>query len=126
VDKRPGQFVICRHTAAAGVHWDLLLEAGPVLWTWRLLVPPEQIGRRPIPAERIADHPLRFLTYEGPVQKNTGQVQRADEGLFFLLVESEQSLLFELQGAILSGPFELIHQEQDKWVLRRPVPPEGA
>jgi hypothetical protein len=103
-----------------------MLEAGPVLWTWRILTPPEQISGEPVSAERIADHPLRFLNYEGPVQKNTGQVQRADQGVFFLLGKSEQSILFELKGTILSGPFELIRQDQNQWILRRPVPPEGG
>jgi hypothetical protein len=126
VDTRSGQFVIHRHTTAAGVHWDLMLEAGPVLWTWRILVPPEQIGVDPVSAERIADHPLRFLNYEGPVQKNTAHVKKADQGVFFLIEQSDQSILFELKGTILSGPFELIRREQNKWILRRPVPPEGG
>ena len=125
MDKKPGQFVIHRHTTASGIHWDLMLEAGGVLWTWRLSVPPDQIGTTPVYAEQIADHSHRFLTYEGPVQKNTGQVQRADAGEYLLLDRSVQTLLFELNGSILSGRFELIRQDQNQWILRRPILMEG-
>lgn len=125
MDKSPDQFVVQRHTAADGTHWDLMLEARQVLWTWRISLPPEQMEQQPVLAERIADHPLRFLTYEGPVQKNTGQVQIADSGSMFMQREGEDHLILKLHGKILSGSFELIHQEQNQWILRRTAPPEG-
>lgn len=125
MDKRPDQFVIQRHTAADGMHWDLMLEAQQVLWTWRIPVPPEQMGQQPVLAERIADHSPRFLTYEGPVQKNTGQVQIADSGTMFMQRAGEDHLVLKLHGKILSGLYELIHQERNEWILRRTAPPES-
>lgn len=123
------QFVIQQHTASDGIHWDLMLETDGTLWTWRLNTPPAEIKSEPIDAERIHDHPLRFLTYEGPVQNNTGHVQIADKGTYTQCVipsEAEEpiktvpqsgpsylkqtpleSLTFNLQGNILNGTYTL-------------------
>ncbi|MHC4290379.1 MAG: DNA polymerase ligase N-terminal domain-containing protein, partial [Planctomycetota bacterium] len=68
------QFVVIEHTTSDGVHWDLMLDRGEVLWTWRLDTTPGKIAEKAVSAERISDHPRRFLAYEGPVQNNTGQV----------------------------------------------------
>jgi hypothetical protein len=97
------QFVIQQHTTANGVHWDLMLETDGTLWTWRLNTPPAEIKNKPIDAERIADHPIRFLTYEGPVQSGTGRVTIADKGTYTLCEQTDNILLFELHGKILSG-----------------------
>ncbi|MFO1094461.1 MAG: DNA polymerase ligase N-terminal domain-containing protein [Planctomycetaceae bacterium] len=61
-------------------HWDLMLESGGVLRTWRLLNEPAT-GRR-VPAERLADHRLKYLDYEGPVSGGRGIVARWDYGTY--------------------------------------------
>lgn len=99
------QFVVQQHTTPEGIHWDLMLEMDETLWTWRLNVPPVEIKNKPIPAERIHDHQKRFLTYEGPVQNNTGHVQIADRGLFQIIEQTENMLMFLSQGVILKGTF---------------------
>ena len=101
------QFVIQQHTTPDSVHWDLMLEMDDCLWTWRLNTPPADIKSEPVSAERIFDHPLRFLTYEGPVQNGTGQVTIADKGTYLLNEQVENSLLIEVQGKILKGKFTL-------------------
>jgi hypothetical protein len=63
------KFVIQKHSRGDDVHWDLMLEAGDVLETYRLAVPPEKITGKPVEAVKIFDHPLKFLTYEGSVNK---------------------------------------------------------
>ncbi len=112
-------FVIQEHTRPEGVHWDLMLQLGDVLRTWRLSVPPEQIQNEPIPAEKIADHPLRFLSYEGPVQNNTASVKIADRGSFKLLEQTEKEISFETAGQILKGKFQLQLQQNNLWLLSR-------
>jgi hypothetical protein len=82
MDNSQKKFVIQQHTTPDGVHWDLMLKKDDCLWTWRLNVPPNQIKDQSITAERIADHPLQFLTYEGPVQNGTGNVKIADKGTY--------------------------------------------
>lgn len=59
-------------------HWDLLLEQGSALKSWRLLTEP-QPGHT-CPAEPNADHRLLYLDYEGEVSGNRGRVQRWDHG----------------------------------------------
>ena len=73
------QFVILEHDWPA-IHWDLLLECGPVLRAWRLLAEPG-VGRT-VPAVPNYDHRLLYLDYEGPLSGNRGSVRRWDVGTF--------------------------------------------
>ena len=61
-------------------HWDLFLEAGPVLRSWRLASP--LVPGVVVAAEPMADHRLAYLDYEGPVSGGRGTVSRIDAGLF--------------------------------------------
>jgi hypothetical protein len=61
-------------------HWDLMLEVGEALRTWRLEGWPENGVQ--IRAEPIGDHRIAYLDYEGPVSGNRGRVQRRDEGTY--------------------------------------------
>ncbi|MGL6094853.1 MAG: DNA polymerase ligase N-terminal domain-containing protein [Fimbriiglobus sp.] len=72
------RFVILAHDWPTP-HWDLLLEAGPVLMAWRLLAEP---GGLPVSAEPNVDHRLVYLDYEGPVSGGRGTVIRWDFGTF--------------------------------------------
>jgi len=116
------RFVIQRHSAADGLHWDWMLEGEGGLWTWRVALPPGEIGAEPVEAERIHEHPLRFLTYEGPVQKNTGSVKIEDSGAISLMEISDGRVVFGLEGRVLSGQFEFHRQPQGGWILQRLVP----
>lgn len=113
------QFVIQEHTTPAGVHWDLMLEHEGVLWTWRLNSDPDTIQQTPIDAERIFDHPLRFLSYEGPVQNAAGSVRIADKGTLRMdLIEAEQ-IICQLDGGILKGTLGLGQVNGSQWTLQR-------
>lgn len=101
------QFVIQQHTTTDGVHWDLMLEMEDTLWTWRLNIPPTEIKNEPIPAERIHDHPKRFLTYEGPVQNKTGNVTVTDKGIYNLTNKQGDILSIEFHGEILKESYML-------------------
>jgi hypothetical protein len=72
-----GRFVILTHDHPF-VHWDLMLEAGGTLRTWRLLAEPAP--DRIIGAEPLPDHRLHYLDYEGPVSSGRGTVTRWDAG----------------------------------------------
>jgi hypothetical protein len=116
----PGNtFVIQEHTTPADVHWDLMLQFGDVLWTWRLGIGPGKIQDTPVPAEKIADHPMRFLSYEGPVQNHTGSVYIADSGSFSIFSQTEREISFETAGRILKGSFMLTVQKNNLWLLSR-------
>lgn len=73
----PGRFVILEHDHPF-LHWDLLLEQGPAAATWRLSAPPT-VGSS-VTGQRIADHRLLYLDYEGPVSGDRGHVKRVDAG----------------------------------------------
>ena len=72
------RFVVQEHETPKGIHWDLMLEQGDILMTFRLEETPQEANRHPIQAVKIFDHPLRFLSYEGPVQQGTGRVRIID------------------------------------------------
>jgi hypothetical protein len=97
------RFVVQEHSSAEGTHWDLMLEMGDVLWTWRLDTPPAEIKDELITAQRIPDHALRFLSYEGPVQNGTGQVTIIDRGLIQIIEQTENSLMVAFEGKMLCG-----------------------
>jgi len=109
------RFVIQEHTTPEGVHWDLMIEKGGVLTTFRLSQSPENACNHAIEAVRIFDHPLRFLTYEGPVQKGTGRVRIVDRGTCRLLDENEDCMTLDLQGVLLQGSFTLTRLEGERW-----------
>jgi hypothetical protein len=73
------RFVVLEHDWPA-VHWDLLLECGPVLRAWRLLAEPSP--GRAVPAEPNYDHRLLYLDYEGPLSGDRGRVRRWDAGTY--------------------------------------------
>ncbi len=108
------RFVIQEHTTPDGVHWDLMLEEGEVLTTFRLEQPPEAVATGTVQATKIFDHPLRFLTYEGPVQKGTGKVRIVERGTCDVLAE-EDAIALTLDGTILRGDFTLTRAEETSW-----------
>lgn len=57
-----------------------------VLWTWRLVRWP-RLGQG-LAAERLPDHRVDYLDYEGPVSQNRGNVRRLLGGT----VEIDQTL----------------------------------
>jgi len=109
------RFVVQEHTTPEGVHWDLMLENGDVLKTFRLSGPPEIALERPLRAEPIFDHPTRFLMYEGPVQKGTGRVRIVDRGRYDERSRTETRWELFFDGAVLKGDFSLAQIEHDEW-----------
>jgi hypothetical protein len=96
-------------------HFDLLLEAGPVAWTWRLASLP--VSGAEVPAERIADHRLLYLDYEGEVSGGRGSVRREDGGDYVWMYQSPGRVVVQLQGARFHGVLEL-EEGQGGWVVR--------
>ena len=112
-------FVIQEHCTPDGGHWDLMLQIGESLWTWRLYHPPHHIQDVPTTVEKIADHPLRFLSYEGPVQNFTASVKIVDAGHFNLIKQAQREIEFQANGKYLNGHFLLRHQQDEIWFLSR-------
>src|SRR5437899_1298127 len=94
------RFVLLEHDHPSR-HWDLMLEVGDVLWTWRLDAIPR--AATPCAALRIADHRRIYLDYEGPVGGGRGTVTRVAGGDFAWVEESPGRVVVEMRGANLSG-----------------------
>ena len=118
------RFVIQEHTTSDGVHWDLMLEQEGVLVTFRLEEEPAQALTHEVRAVKIFDHPLRFLTYEGPVQKGAGKVRIADSGTYQNRDRSDGLWGLGLDGVVLKGDYTLTRIVGDDWRFapRKPSP----
>lgn len=112
----PSRFVILHHRHADGEHWDLMVEQGDVLLTWRLGREPVGRSSLPIPAKRIADHRKAYLDYEGPVSGDRGYVRRVDAGTVEFQESTSDCFILSMAGTRLSGRFTLLVSGDD-WVL---------
>ena len=114
-----GRFVILIHERLdgdkPGIHWDLMLEAGDVLRTWRLAAPPQP--GTVVAAAATFDHRRRYLDYEGPVSGNRGRVVRWDHGTFSWQKTENDHLAVELNGMRLRGSVALKRAEGGEWAL---------
>ena len=104
------QFVILRHTFPPGNeradHFDVMLEDGDTLLTWAIAAMPSATKQL---AAELSPHRRAYLTYEGPVLNNRGEVQRVAAGNFTWLVREAEKLLAKIESPQLSG---LLHWEQ--------------
>ena len=118
--RETGKYVIQRHERQdEPAHWDLMLEKGRVLETYRVSLPPEDWGNKPAEAVRIFDHPLKFLSYEGSVNKGKGRVEIADCGTYHLIKKNETQQQISFAGKLLKGKFKLCLIQDDRWELRK-------
>ena len=114
------KFVVQRHQKESEpTHWDLMLESGNMLETYRLSEPPEKWGKEPIEAVKIFDHPLKFLSYEGSVNKGKGRVKIADCGTYRVLEQDDKQQLLEFAGNTLNGKFVLSQIKNAEWKFSR-------
>jgi hypothetical protein len=112
------RFVILEHDHPF-LHWDLMLECGDVLRTWRLLAPP--CPSQPIRAEAIGDHRQAYLDYEGPVSRNRGSVKRWDAGTFTWEAGSSDRVTVHLQGQRCQGVATLERNPSGEWLFNLQV-----
>ena len=110
------RFVILEHDHPV-LHWDLMLEAGDVLQTWRLAQAPAP--GEAIEATALGDHRLAYLDYEGPVRGNRGSVKRWDGGEFGEETTSSPSTRrLCLRGVRVQGSIVLEQVDGAKWLWR--------
>jgi hypothetical protein len=98
------RYVVLHHTGVLPPHFDLLLEPPPPpedqpLLTWRLEAPPTSWDSDTL-AVRQADHRPIYMTYEGEISNNRGQVERVSAGSAKVIGETAQTLHVELSGSL--------------------------
>ncbi|WP_254508357.1 DNA polymerase ligase N-terminal domain-containing protein [Anatilimnocola floriformis] len=113
------QFVILHHRLPAesgrGDHFDLMLEDGPGgLLTWAVAKIPSS---REQPAEQLPPHRRDYLTYEGPISNNRGEVQRVAAGTFEWLRRDEAEVRVRLTSMELSGELAL-RRQAGAWLVQ--------
>jgi DNA polymerase Ligase (LigD) len=112
------RFVILRHVfppdAGRADHWDFMLEAGEVLWTWALVQSPDAEG--PQAAERLADHRPFYLDYEGPISGDRGSVTRWDAGTYIREIAEPDRVVVKLAGRQIAGRASLTRRTADSKV----------
>jgi hypothetical protein len=112
------RYVILEHDHPE-LHWDLMLEAGAVLRTWRLAAPP-RAGER-VHAEPSFDHRPLYLDYEGPVSGDRGTVKAWDRGTYEPALAGSAAeaadVLVTVTGARLRGTTALRRDESGAWWL---------
>ena len=100
------RFVVLEHRQAQGVHFDLMIERGGVLATWKFEEFPASTSPS-MTCDRLADHRLLYLDFEGPLSKNRGNVIRVDRGECRILHWAAERMALQFTGEKLRGGFEL-------------------
>ena len=109
------RFVILRHETPADyprpAHYDLMLEQEGVLWTWALDKLPA--GGEIVIAERLPDHRLAYLDYEGEIAGGRGSVSQVEAGECEWLEQSAVELRVRLRGTGLGRILRLTLRPED-------------
>lgn len=112
----PNQYVILHHRTKNSEHWDLMLEHKDVLLTWQLSAEPDGPSTLPLKAIQITDHRKAYLTYEGPISGERGEVRRVDEGHFEFEEITANEYVFEIEGRLLTGRMRLRCTDGQWWL----------
>ena len=124
------RFVLLRHECPPSYkkpsHWDLMLEQSDSLATWELRELPACWARLldvrqastsdTVSAVRLPDHRLAYLEFEGPLSGNRGEVHQCDRGAYRLLTKQEDTQVFRLIDATLTGEVKL-SRHANNWQL---------
>jgi hypothetical protein len=124
------RFVLLYHECPAGYirpsHWDLMFECGAVLRTWALRELPrdwasivaltkefaaecrDNAAIDQVNADRLADHRLDYLSYEGAVRGGRGSVTRVEQGTYAILNETADQWQVYVNGRLICGAITLM------------------
>jgi len=110
------RFVIHEHRKDNITHWDIMFETGAHLTTWQVAVPPTQ-WLEPVPCEKIFDHRIEYLTYEGAISKNRGSVRIVAAGEFEPENIDENYWRISLVADKIKGVLKLLRNSDSHWSL---------
>lgn len=109
------RFTISRHTGSQeGDHFDLMLESGEALKTWRV----QHLNfENPQSATRIKDHRKKYLDFEGAVSGAKGRVHIHDTGTYTVDLWSDKLIQVSLSGASVRARLRLEQKKEDEWTV---------
>jgi hypothetical protein len=109
-------FVVLYHELPLGqarqTHWDFMIQRATALRAWALPRPPDQ--PEGMVAERLPDHRLEYLHYEGPVSGDRGWVTQWDQGTYREETAGPTHLELVLSGVRLAGRIVLTQPADDQ------------
>ena len=94
-----------------------MLETGSVLSTWQIMEKPEEWGEQQN-CRKLSDHRIQYLTYEGPISGNRGEVRIEDRGIYEILEKRGNIWRIRLCGGTMVGILELVRHQNDIWMYR--------
>ncbi len=109
------RFVILTHDHPV-LHWDLMLDAGETLRTWRL----ETVLQSDVEVRAVAlpDHRRLYLDYVGPVSGDRGTVTRWAQGQYLILAEEPTCLTFEVESDRITGVVQMERSSgEEDWIV---------
>lgn len=102
------EFVLHLHSGQGAAHYDLMLQYEAALATWQFDADPSALeAGKNMPCQRIQDHRTFYLSYQGPLSNNRGQVAMLDFGQYEPLQQDRDRWLVRLAGRRLAGLYEL-------------------
>ena len=109
-DERPapraGAFVVQHHRCDRGGHFDWMFEAAAGLITFQVPCPPNGLRPgSPATVRRLPDHRRVYLTYEGLVSGNRGEVRIHDRGDYEAAGSLRDRWEVRLRGQCMEGRF---------------------
>jgi len=120
------RFVVLLHETPVGhtraTHFDLMLEENGVLRTWAVENMPKT--GEVVSAEKLPDHRLHYLDYEGDVSGNRGHVSRVDSGMYDLVEDQPTAIIASLRGEKLRGTIALSQDETEPHRWRVSLSPD--
>lgn len=111
--ERRARYVVLFHRQQAGDHFDLMIENGETLATWKMEQPSENATAEGISCRRLGGHRREYLEYEGPISGERGSVTRHDEGQCEFEKQDESVWCGRFDGKKLSWRFELRRGDVD-------------
>lgn len=114
------RFAISHHTGhpEKADHYDIMLESGEALKTWSVS------ALDATTAQRIQDHRMMYLDYEGEVSGGRGEVRIVDRGTYDVLEWSAHEISVRLRGNRYYGELRLQEQGPVWRVAQWPKPLE--
>lgn len=111
------RFVIQQHSRGSDIHWDLMIERQGVLATWQVPLEPTRWVDEQTGCERIFDHRLHYLTYQGPLTNDRGAVQIVARGTYHPHCITENCWRIDLAGDTINLAVKLTRLQADHWSL---------
>jgi hypothetical protein len=94
-----------------------MLENGSALATWQVQKHPGFWPGESVTCHRIADHRMKYLSYQGPISNHRGDVHIVAAGTYQLIEACEKKWHLVLRGDRISGELKLIWLEEAVWQL---------